>query len=664
MNIIMHIKNGSFLKSARMLVKAVLVFGVLLGVLLGNAEQAAAATEVVETRPEIGVKCPATITATVSQLMKSGALFNMKEACKNNFFDSYPTTPAQDIAVVTAAAIAKNGGKDTTKGASGACDVMTLVATQTLIQSYCTIRTTDEKCKGDKPTDAVTAVGSSLTCGSKTTAETCATKIDALINPKTCSLNPAQKTQLEDLAEKAGICAGTNQGYGGNAQVFVQEFCKKTKDQNCNVGLQSGEVSCEGGVYLGVLIPTSACATCDIIEKMVAVTGELGEKVYNGIQKGTVGLLSVSVALWIALQVGKLLFPFGPLDRVTGIFNGIVTRLGITLIVGTMLLSFGSYWKYIYAPVIVSGANYTGTILAKANGIVVGTDSQIRFGCTDNITIDPKATVATDSAKIGKALTCLTKEMQDTIYTGLAFSVKAMFAAMLQGKKNKTPQSATDNFALYFADKYADLLNSLNVWGKVVDFIAAAPEAVAGGIFTAFLAFIGGGILLLTWLPLYMNLPFRIADIVIRWTLLSMLSPLFIAAAVFPATRSFMVAGLRGIVQSAFELMLIGVIIALCTAAVTEVLHDAEGNTVPFLLNSALFLQLWTIAWLGNVMMSKVKSFSAAFADPDDVQGRGLDTSVAADYASSMEKMATSAATKGKDLATDRAAVMAQGKVT
>lgn len=575
---------------------------------------------------------------------------------------------ATGASVIQAAVIAANG-KSASIDKAKCAETFNLVKQK--IINYCAIndpKTCNEAIKLDPKSNE-------FTCGNKSSAETCESQLEPFIKQHCSSpaLTSEQRKKLLKFASSAEgkLCAGGNKtAYGGERNKsfqmngFVKDFCEKTKDLNCVVSQDaSGQVSCEGGVYLGALVLNDSCTTCGIIEKMVAVTGGLGEKVYRGIQQGTIGLLSVSVALWIMLQVGKLLFPFGPLDRVSGIFNAVVTRLGITLIVGTLLLSFGSYWKYIYAPVIVSASNYAGVVLAKANGIIAGSNAEIRFGCTEETTIDPNASVATDSAKISKALTCLTREMQETIYTALAFSTKAMFAALLQGESKKADEKTTDNFLLYLADKGADAINFINVPKRIFEFIADTPEAVAGGIFGVLVALIGGGILILTWLPLYMNLPFRIADIVIRWTLLSMLSPLFIAAAVFPATRGFMVAGLRGIVQSAFELMLVAVIIALCTTAVTEVLHAAEGSTVPFLINSSLFLQLWTIAFLGNVMMGKVKSFSAAFADPDDVQGQGLDTSVAGSYADSMQKMAEGAATKGKDLATDAAATATQGKV-
>ena len=595
--------------------------------------------------------------------MQFGGLFNGSPPCvkKNNVFTKNAAPASQkDIAAVAAAAIAKNGGKDTTTGGSGICDGKILGSVLATIKTYCDIRATDPQCKGAPPTESISAVGSDLTCGSKTVAETCSSKIEPLIDPTNCPLDAAQKTQLLELAKKAGICAGTNQAYGGSPKTFVQQFCQKTKDPNCPISQKSsGELNCEGGVSFELLQFKDACMPCTIIEKMVEVTAGLGKKVFDGIQRGTFSLLATAVGIWLLVQVGKLLFPFGPLDRVSGIFNGVVTKLGLTLIVGTLLLSFGSYWKYIYAPVITSSVNYTNSILQEANIIISGVPKDPSADATcaalpDTLIIDNATEAEADARKIGKSITCLLKEMQATIYTGLSFSVEAMFQT-LTGRSEDQP--APNNTPIFggLITLTAGLFNSI--------YNTASTVATVSNVWGAFVTLIGGGILILTWLPLYLNLPFRIADIVIRWTIISMLSPLMIAGAVFPATRGFMMAGLRGIFQSAFELMLIGVIMALCTAAMQDVIELSRGDKTPFTVSSALFLQLWTIAWLANIMMGKVQSFAVAFADPSDAQGQGLDTSVASEYAKRMEGMATEGAKKGANAASDVTAAVGQKEI-
>lgn len=671
-----------------MLIRALLVL-VVLG---GGAERGWA--DVFEYDRGGQSSCPQKISDTVAKaLQPSEKFFNSKPICPESFFKSF--TPNQaDLDAVTAAVIAKNGGNDTTTGGR-ACDPNIKDIVQNTVETYCNIRTLDPSCKdgtspvkavngelscGEKTKEETCAIlkangGNDITCGEKTEEEKkqieekeCAKLIEDSIDPTTCPLDAAQKKQLLNFAQNGKICSARNDVYfeartgkTGGFKTFTNAYCTKTKDSNCVISQKAnGELNCEGGVSFEFLQFKDACMPCTIIEKMVEVTAGLGKKVFDGIQRGTFSLLATAVGIWLVIQVGKLLFPFGPLDRVSGIFNGVVTKLGLTLIVGTLLLSFGSYWKYIYAPVITSSINYTNVILKEANTIITGSPTASASedpACTpsaDGITIDNSTEAEEDARKIGKSITCLLKEIQATIYTGLSFSVEAMFQTII-GRNEGQP-----------APNNTPILGGLITFGQdIFNAVYRATSAVAtvSNVWGVFVTLIGGGILILTWLPLYMNLPFRVADIVIRWTIISMLSPLMIAGAVFPATRGFMMAGLRGIVQSAFELMMIGVIMVLCTAAMQEVIELSKGDKTPFTVSSALFLQLWTIAWLANIMMGKVQSFAVAFAAPNDAQGQGLDTGVASEYAKHMEDTASKAAQKGANMASDVTAAYGQKEI-
>lgn len=572
---------------------------------------------------------------------------------------------ATGASVIQAAVIAANG-KSASVDKAKCTETFNLVKQK--IINYCAIsdpRTCKEEIKLD-PTS------NNFTCGNKSSAETCESQLEPFIQQYCSSpaLTPEQRKQLLKFASSAEgkLCAGGNKtAYGGERNKsfqmngFVKDFCKKTNDANCAISQgKSGELNCEGGVSFELLQFKDACMPCTIIEKMVEVTAGLGKKVFDGIQSGTLSLLVTAVGIWIVIQVGKLLFPFGPLDRVSGIYNGVVTKLGLTLIVGTLLLSFGSYWKYIYAPVITSSINYTNTILKEANTIITGSptasasDDPTCAPSADGITIDNTTEAEADARKIGKSITCLLKEIQATIYTGLSFSIEAMFQTIIGRNEDQPAPNNTPIFGnlITFGQ---NLFNAI--------YRAAITVATVSNVWGVLVTLIGGGILMLTWLPLYMNLPFRVADIVIRWTIISMLSPLMIAGAVFPATRGFMMAGLRGLVQSAFELMMIGVIMVLCTAAMQEVIELSKGDKTPFTVSSALFLQLWTIAWLANIMMGKVQSFAVAFADPSDAQGQGLDTGVASEYAKRMEDSASKAAQQGAKTASDVTATVGQKEI-
>jgi hypothetical protein len=98
-----------------------------------------------------------------------------------------------------------------------------------------------------------------------------------------------------------------------------------------------------------------SCWICPISAMMVDVAYEMGQAMFDFLGGNVRRLIAIIIALWVLLQAGKLLMPFGALDSVGGMANKIAARLAITLLVLTALGNFNFFNDYFFNPAISVG---------------------------------------------------------------------------------------------------------------------------------------------------------------------------------------------------------------------------------------------------------------------------------------------------------------------
>jgi len=350
-------------------------------------------------------------------------------------------------------------------------------------------------------------------------------------------------------------------------------ICETNSTLSFCIGSVTGASRANGGdfVFLGLdLAGLDACMSCKLVEMLANTSYELGGWAHAVLQTSMTALLGAIFGIYILVQAGKLLFPFGPLENITGIFNAVATRTLIIIAAMTFMLSFGNYWTLIHTPPLVAGINLTSTLMDRTK-ITLSGIALLNQACPQ---LD-----SGDATAIGQAMSCTMRNAQDTVSKGLLAGIGAMFA-----------NSASQNPLVMFTS---------GVGGIVVALLSAA-------------------VLLLIYAPIYLSLPLKMADIILRWTLLAVLSPLMIAAAAFPVTRSFMFAGLKGLLQAAFELMLYGIVVAFGAYAMSTIIGSLSRNDGIYAttLNIAMFWQLLLIGWITDVLLAKSSSVAIALTDP------------------------------------------------
>ncbi len=328
------------------------------------------------------------------------------------------------------------------------------------------------------------------------------------------------------------------------------------------------------------------CIPCEVITKVILITNDLGQKVYDSVRAGILALLGVGLALWILFNVAKLLFPFTPLGSAAQINNMVANRVFITILVGTFLLSFANFWNYLYTPVIGTGMAYTNAVMTQSAEIA-GLQNQILNNNDECRNAFAQGLGAADGSaeRLATHMNCLINNMTGTIGIGL-------------------------DIAFALVDK-----SNFNL-SQIGQFLANIVPALL-------IAWTYGKILIF--------FPFRIVDIVLRWGVFVILSPLIVAAFAFPATRSFTLKGLQGIVEGTFELLMIAVLIALAAASITAVAANNNGGNgdlnlfyeaikqskIDFDLLTPTFWGIYLTGWITDVMIGKARVLAKAFSDPD-----------------------------------------------
>ncbi|MFN8693472.1 MAG: hypothetical protein ACK5XX_03605, partial [Holosporales bacterium] len=261
---------------------------------------------------------------------------------------------------------------------------------------------------------------------------------------------------------------------------------------------------------------------------------------------------------------------------------------GITLLVCLFMGSFVNFWNLIYTPIVLSGLQSTGVFI-NAAAEVAGMEGAVAKYC-GNLNLS-----GADGAVLAKAMECVMGSMQETVGQIIMGALFGMFSSM----------------------------NNLNP-------------------FTWVIGFFGCIVILWQFGWIYLTLPLRVADVVIRWTVISVLSPLIIAAFILPSARGLTITAIRGLAQSSMELLLVGIILALTSATITEVKNKAAAaqNFDPqnatemvgkffgqIAIGADLFWQFFLIGMVTNLLLRSVNRYSDALLNPGS-HNSNIDTSI------------------------------------
>jgi hypothetical protein len=308
------------------------------------------------------------------------------------------------------------------------------------------------------------------------------------------------------------------------------------------------------GAHVGDLMETigQGCWLCNIFALSYDISVVLTERVFDKIGSGMASLIAVALGIWVLFQAAKLLTPFGPMSGPTGVANIIFIRLGIALLVMTMLrLGFGAYNDMIQAPIMGAGIELSQELLNTASNTLKNLDSVWKKpDCEDSFIPTPYISAAAtyynnhpEANTTRRNFICLPRQMQDTLGSGMAFGISNIMASG----------------------------NLAEISGEAV--VKAFDRFFSGVVLVAlyFIAIVIFGMFLL--------------DMLFRFIMTGVMSPIWLAAAVFPSTRFAFSQGVRQLARCALTLVLMTVLIVIAAGLIgistQKALSDGQATLKP-----------------------------------------------------------------------------------
>ena len=292
----------------------------------------------------------------------------------------------------------------------------------------------------------------------------------------------------------------------------------------------------------------STCWTCGFLEAANKARQIYGKRIFDLVGESMVPLLSAILGVWILLQAAQLLMPFGGMDSGTKIMTGIFSRIILAIIVLVLVRNYQIFWK-INNATIDAGLEGSAAIVRQSLNVFA---PQQGFGAANcgragasvdaavaslNSPTDIKLIETLEESR-GDKLNCSLSLMQTGFGVGmdvgiglLMESIKKPFPALLQG-------------------------------------LGGIPVVIGAGIVTGgesvwvLMRLAAGFVLMAVFGLAAFLMAFRFVDVIIKWTVMTVLAPVYISLFLFPKTRSIAFGGIKVMLAEAMTLIFMAIIVS------------------------------------------------------------------------------------------------------
>ncbi len=236
-------------------------------------------------------------------------------------------------------------------------------------------------------------------------------------------------------------------------------------------------------------------------------------------------LLAIILALWIMWQVIKILMPFGASNGIANIGNSIFVRVMLVLfVVGTFTASgYNIYWEYVYKPVVSGGIDFGYDIITEGS---------------------PKDSLLYKARYQGSD-----PDKGD----------RGCYATNLTALEGMSTVNGEPNEKHLMKDKLECQIHTLQrafSYGLAVGIHTFSSYGSWDGKFS-------GGLLIIMFILPILLFSVMVIDALIKWTVISILTPVLAGCACFPSTRKFAVLGYKVVLESALNFIIAAIIAVL-----------------------------------------------------------------------------------------------------
>lgn len=273
------------------------------------------------------------------------------------------------------------------------------------------------------------------------------------------------------------------------------------------------------------------CWACPLFEAVMSVSQKLGRAMSgpdgnpSRFAAGISRILAIALAIYILIEVGKLMLPFGPIEKARDVGGQLWLKLLICLVCILMIRNYSVYWDYIYTPITNSAIRTSTAMLQAGMQVTQGKSGDYAKGLDAIPAFDPNQPEKGMSAQIGA--------LQQNLGIGVVIG-----------------------------------------WASISALFGNGMESAFGNILPA----IGGIIIALVYALAILIFPIYMIDAVIRWSIVNIMAPFFIGCFVFKVTRPTAERAFRGIVHSALTLVFLSLIVAFSGVMMHTIVQGAIAN--------------------------------------------------------------------------------------
>lgn len=257
----------------------------------------------------------------------------------------------------------------------------------------------------------------------------------------------------------------------------------------------------------------NGCWACDTANQLSTLGLGLAKQVFTALCGELVSLLTVTMGLWILLFAGKMFLPFGPDGHAGEMWNKGAKKLFLFALVLAFLQSANAFWDNIFIPLMSSGMGIASQI------IQIGDPFEGQQGTSELLPSDngycqapSLASGVEAAAQVMRQMNCPLAKLQSQFGKGMLIGEMILLGSI-------------DKSILF-----PNIINDIN--------------QTVSGLSLLVIYFFGFAIY-----------PLLLIDVIMRSTIVAVISPLAIAAYLFEPTRHFATKAVWQLVQSVLTLI-------------------------------------------------------------------------------------------------------------
>ncbi len=288
----------------------------------------------------------------------------------------------------------------------------------------------------------------------------------------------------------------------------------------------------------------TGCWSCDTVNEVTDIGLGVAETAFNALSGQTATLLGLLMGLWILFFAGRLFLPFGPDGNEGSLWNEGAKKLFRFAVVLAFLQGSQSFWDYVFIPLMSSGMGISASIMEISDPYEADRGTPESEGSSG---LNSYCGQASDGAGVAGAksvmhqIDCPLAKIQSQFAKGILVGI-----AVFSGDVHYNPIKSTTDMLAGQAGGSNDTSNTAD---SFVGYVVKTANNVIAGIVLIIVYFFG-----------FLLYPLLLIDVVMRVSVITVVSPLAIAAAMFRPTQRIAEKAVWHLVQAALTLAFASVV--------------------------------------------------------------------------------------------------------